>query len=253
MSSTSTSTNSRPIVEVREYELIPSEVKDYIIFTEDSSELRKYLAPLRIFAFPETGGQINVATHFYHFKDGFSERDERRAEMSKNEEWKKYLTKVKPLMQKQRTNIYEEADFVRSAEFDGKICGLKSEKGDFFSKDETCFNSKSVFEIYRYNLKCDEDNLTQFLVKYKGGLQSKLEALGEDSSTSLVTLLHSTVGHNQEVIEIWRHGEGIAAVETAHSRVSGPKEWSETIANLMKLSNSVTNTIYKPVTFSPLR
>ena len=66
--------------------MIPSEVKKYIILTERSLELRKELAPLRIFAFPETGGQINVATHFYHFKDGFSDRDERRAKMSKNEE-----------------------------------------------------------------------------------------------------------------------------------------------------------------------
>ena len=141
---------------------------------------------------------------------------------------------------------------MNSKKYDGKICGLKSKKGELYSEDETYYNSESVFEIFRYNLKCDHDNLSEFLEKYESVFESKLKELGEDSNSSLVTLLHSIVGHNQEVIEIWRHGDGIAGVKKTISRASGPKEWNEANSELLKLSNYVSNTIYKPVAFSPL-
>ena len=77
--------------------------------TTTSADLRKSLVPLRLFTVPETGGTLNVATHFYHYEGGFAERDKCRAAQGENLEWARYLGVARPCMIEQKSTVFVEA------------------------------------------------------------------------------------------------------------------------------------------------
>ena len=54
--------SSSPVVELREYQLIPGRAAEYMKLANDTAELRKSLVPLRLFSTPEVGGTLNMAT-----------------------------------------------------------------------------------------------------------------------------------------------------------------------------------------------
>ena len=58
------------------------------------AEVRKRLLPLKLFAQPETGGQLGVATHLYGYT-GHEERDARRAAAMEDPEWLAFLGETK--------------------------------------------------------------------------------------------------------------------------------------------------------------
>lgn len=239
----SSSSNIRPIVELREYELIPSKVMEYIKETTSASDLRKSLTPLRMFTMPETGGNINVATHLYYFEGGFEERNLKRQGMGMNQDWKDYLQKARPCMVNQNSTIFVEAPIVN--QMDG-ICGLKA--GNTVSSS----NTDCIFEFRRYQLKLGYDTVPLFLELYEKGLPSKLSAPGTDPSTELTTLLYSEVGQLNEVIEIWKHAS-TDAMERSRVAARSAIDWRKSIAEIANLANVFTCTIHKPLSFSPLR
>ena len=213
------------------------------------SPLREKLAPLRSFSFPDTGGSLNVATHTYYFKHGHAERDEVRKAMQENSEWQTYLEEhVYPGIQNMRSNIFVEAPLV--ANTDG-VPGL--EHGWTREPADEEDNNQCIVEIRRYNLKLGYDTVPKFLEHYGQGLPSKLTAPGTDPTTSLVTLLYSDVGRLNEVIEVWRHGHGTAAMEQSRVAARGATEWRTAIANIAELAIEFSSTIHKPTSFSPLR
>ena len=55
----------RRIIEFRLYALQIGSALKYINATRQNASLRKELFPLRLFSLPETGGQLNLATHLY--------------------------------------------------------------------------------------------------------------------------------------------------------------------------------------------
>ncbi len=245
------SSNIKPIVELREYALHPSHVVQYTQATTEAAELRKSLTPLRLFSMPETGGQLNVATHLYYFH-GFEERNSKRSAMSKSAEWKQYLKKVKPCMISQTSTIFVEAPLV--SEMDG-ICGLDPDANAtsiLNAGDTDNVAEDSIFEIRRYQLKLGYDTVPKFLKLYKEGLPSKLNAEGTDTTTALVTLLYSDVGQLNEVIEVWRHGS-TDAMERSRVAARSAQEWRNSIEKIAELATVFTNTIHKPLSFSPLR
>ncbi len=244
----------KPIVELREYNLNPSDAQVYIKTTTDGSDLRKSLTPLRSFSMPETGGILNVATHIYYFEGGFDERNERRKSMGQNSDWKAYLDKVRPCMTNQKSTIFVEAPLVQ--EMKGQVCGLAP--GNAEKMLNTCrdsggaLNPDCVIEFRKYQLKLGYDTVPNFLSLYGKGLPSKLSAPGTDPTTSLVTLLYSEVGRLNEVVEIWRHGS-TCAMERSRVAARSASEWRNSIAEIANLSNVFTSTIHKPLSFSPLR
>lgn len=235
--------NLRPIVELREYELIPSKVMEYIKETTSASDLRKSLTPLRMFTMPETGGNINVATHLYYFEGGFEERNQKRQNMGTNQDWKDYLQKARPCMVNQKSNIFVEAPIVHQMD---KISGLK------FRNEDIPSNTDSIFEFRRYQLKLGYDTIPLFLELYEKGLPSKLSAPGTDPSTQLITILYSDVGQLNEVIEIWKHGS-TDAMERSRVAARSANDWRKCIGEIANLANVFTCTIHKPLSFSPLR
>lgn len=248
----SSATTARPIVELREYEIQPSHVKHYTDLTTDASDLRKSLSPLRMFTMPETGGSLNIATHFYYFQGGFEERNEKRGQMGQSSEWKEYLKEARGYMNNQKSTIFVEAPLV--SEID-QVCGLSpgaAEQHLDAIRANDASSSDCIFEIRKYQLKLGYDTVPNFLSLYKEGLPSKLNAPGTDPTTALVTLLYSEVGQLNEVIEVWRHGS-TGAMERSRVASRSASEWRSSIAQIADLATVFTSSIHKPLSFSPLR
>ena len=251
MASSSLTTTVRPIVELREYELLPPHIKQYTDITTKASDLRKSLTPLRIFTMPETGGLLNVATHFYYYEGGLEERNEKRGQMGQSSEWKDYLKEARGYMNSQKSTIFVEAPLI--SEFD-QVCGLApgaaEQHLDAILADGD--SSECIFEIRRYHLKLGYDTVPNFFSLYKEGLPSKLNAPGTDPTTALVTLLYSEVGQLNEVIEVWRHGS-TSAMERSRVASRSASEWRSSIGKIAELATLFTSSIHKPLSFSPLR
>lgn len=244
--------STRPIVELREYELLPSKVQLYTQCTTKSSGLRKSLTPLRLFTMPETGGTLNVATHLYFYNGGFEERNEKRQLMGQSDEWKEYLKEARTCMQNQKSTIFVEAPLVNEID---QVCGLApglAESKLGLAEDNKVVDPDCIYEVRRYQLKLGYDTVPNFLSLYKNGLPSKLNAPGTDPSTALITLLYSEVGQLNEVIEIWRHGS-TDAMERSRVASRSANEWRSSIAQIANLATVFTSSIHKPLSFSPLR
>jgi hypothetical protein len=96
------STAQPPVIEIRDYLLHPSSQVNYMNITEKTSDLRKSLVPLRLFATPDTGGTLSRAIHFYYYQGGMAERDERRPKAARNTEWMQYLDESRTHVQTQQ-------------------------------------------------------------------------------------------------------------------------------------------------------
>ncbi|CAB9501726.1 NIPSNAP [Seminavis robusta] len=239
------SSTTVPIIELREYAVQPGHMEAYMEATIQSASLRTSLSPLRFFSVPETGGQLLVATHAYYYQGGHADRDATRAKMAQNPEWTAYLDTIFPYLDTAQSNIYVEAPLV--SQIDG-VVGLKSVPLPIDNHPDN-----SILELRRYQLRLGYDTVPQFLQYYGDGLPSKLAAPGTDPSTSLVTLLYTEVGRLNEVIEIWRHGNGTHAMEQSRVAARSAQEWRTAIAKIADLAIQFTSTIHKPTSFSPLR
>ena len=239
----------RPIVEMREYDLNPMYAHSYLHHTAAKADLRKQLSPLRLFCLPETGGKLNVATHLYHWRGGYQERNARKTDMASNDEWKEYIKKVQPALASQRSSLWMEAPFVY--EMPG-VTGLDMGRGESMVRMGGKYSNNAIYEVCRYKLKLGYDIIPTFLDLYAHGLPSKLEAVGSDPTSNLITLMYSTVGTLNEVIEIWRHGGGFDAMERSGAAAQNAKEWRESGSKISELTVEVTRTVFRPIAFSPL-
>jgi NIPSNAP len=234
---------SRPIVELREYAIHPHRVTEYRALTQQSSDLRKSLLPLRLFSLPETGGNLHTSTHAYYYAGGHEDRDAKRLLAAQNDDWHSYATSVLPCMASQSSSLWMEAHF----------SGAASQAVPYgLATTTTPSDAKSILEFRRYQLKLGYDTVPQFLTLYNTGLPSKLHAPGRHASTSLVTVLYSDVGRLNQVLEIWRHGDTLA-METSRTAAREAQEWQRAIADIAHLAVDFTTVIHKPEPFSPIR
>ena len=239
--------SASPNVELRQYQLHPSQTSLYTERTIESAPLRKSL-PLAFFGFPETGGTLNTAVHLYHYPGGLAERSEKRASLAKKNDWKKYLGDVKACMMLQKSEIYVEAGLVK--QFD-EIKGLQYWV-DGHGSQNISSNQKGIIELRRYQLKLGYDTVPEFLSIHNDALPSKLNAAGTHPSTDLVSILVSDIGGLNQVCEIWKHG-GENAMEQSRQASRNAKEWRKGIAAIAELAVTFDTSILKPLEFSPLR
>ena len=87
--------------------------------TTDYASVRHEHVPTRLFSLPETGGQLHGATHFYHYSDGYEQRDLVRSKMPSDERWTKYLGLIRPLINEQHSTIFTEAPLVKEFSLHG--------------------------------------------------------------------------------------------------------------------------------------
>jgi NIPSNAP len=246
-SSAAAASTNRPIVELREYAIHPQHVSEYRALTQQSSDLRKSLLPLRLFSLPETGGNLHTSTHAYYYAGGHAERDSKRLLASQNDAWQSYVASVLPCMASQSSSIWMEGHFSGAAS-QVITYGLATTT----PSDDTMANCRSILELRRYQLKLGYDTVPQFLTLYNAGLTSKLHAPGRHASTSLVTVLYSDVGRLNQVLEIWRHDDTLA-METSRAAARQAQEWQRAIADIAQLAVDFTTVIHKPEPFSPIR
>jgi NIPSNAP len=238
----------RPIVEIREYEIYPKHSAEFWQKTAQSAKLRISMAPLRFFTYPETGGKLHIATHAYYYLNGHSERDTKRQRMMDDPTWCTYVHDVLPYLKSQTSTIWVEAPLVQK--YSPLVGGLLTPP---LTSNNIKNSAKTIFEIRRYRLKLGYDTVPKFLNIYESGLSSKLNATGTHPTTALVTLLYSEVGRLNEVIEIWKHGDGSTAMEASRQAARNAPEWRSAIAEVANLAIEFTSTIHKPTSFSPMR
>ena len=250
----STSVRKAPLVELREYELHPAHAAAFLHATTKAGALRQSLAPqLRLFSFPETGGRLHTATHMYYYGGGHTERDTTRQTMAQNPDWKVYVASTRPYIQTQSSTLWVEAVSVLE-ENKNQMYGLSEvppPNGEVASSNGN--NNKCILEFRRYRLQLGYDTVPRFLNLYGSGLPSKLAAPGTDPTTSLITVMYTEVGCLNEVIEIWRHGNGSTAMEASRRAAREATQWRSSIASIADLAIEFTSTIHTPTEFSPIR
>ena len=227
-------------IELREYQLKPSDATTFLKKSNDAAELRKQLAPLRLFATTDTGGQLNTALHLYYYSS-LQQRDDARRVMRENAEWNRYAEDCsRRCCDKQSSSIFAEAAFVAET-FGGMATHCIPSSDD----------DSGIYELRRYQLILGYDTVPKFIDYYSSALGSKLEA-SKDAGSRFCSLLYTEVGSLNEVIELWRHN-GISGMQMSRvlSRQSQP--WKTAIGNIAPLALSFTNTLLKPAPFSNWR
>jgi NIPSNAP len=232
--------SATPIVELREYQLQCGNSGRFLEVTAAAEKLRKSLVPLRLFSAPDTGGMLNMMTHFYYYEGGLEQRDAARVNAAKSAEWKEYLSLSRPNVLQQRSAIFVESPLLQKH-------GLAGMKKEFIGDGK---EADVIYEIRRYKLKLGYDIVPQFMEMYGRGLPSKLSATGTDPSTSLCSLMYNEVGDLNTVIEVWRHGGGVRAMHTSRVAARTAIEWRSAINQIATLSVDFTTTIHKPLGFS---
>ena len=87
---------------------------------------------------------------------------------------------------------------------------------------------------------------------YKKGVAAKAAAPGIAPSTALVTVLFSKQNDTVIVMEIWRHDDE-EAMEQSKTAIQNCKEWKKTAAIVKANASKITNNVFKPLSFSPIR
>lgn len=240
----SSSSGVQPIVELREYSLVPQHAERFLDHTRRHADLHKSALPLRLFSVPETGGDLDKVAHLYYYEGGYAEREATRSAASENRPWQQYVRSVTPALNARSSLIFVEAPILKKHGLVG--LGASPEQQGLVGDD-------AIYEMRRYKLRLGYDTVPKFLEFYGKGLPSKLGAPDNDPSTSLVTLLYNEIGRLNEVIEIWRHGDGTAAMERSRVAARAATEWRNSIKDIAGLAIEFTNTVHKPRDFSPMR
>jgi hypothetical protein len=236
------SSSSQSVVELREDVVSPQHMNDYLQAITKNDVLRN-VSPkqLRFVSRLEVGGTTNVFSHAYFFPSGLPERQALMSDADQEHAlWKDLDSTLAPFLQSQQNSLFVEAALIQQMDLAGMA-------GQSIRKEDSTSNDNTILEYRRYYLKLGYDTVPNFLKLYGAGLPSKLNARGTDPSTSLVTLLYSEVGRLNEVIEIWRHGDGVTAMETSRVAARGASEWRSAIASIANLAIEFRSTIHRPI------
>jgi hypothetical protein len=233
---------------LREDILFPQHQGDYLQAMSsaigDISGLRGTVPPQFCFmSHPEVGGVTNVVTHAYYFEGGLKERQElarNSASSSEHRTWHQLQKSVQPFIQAHQSSLFVEAPLVKQANLEGMQRLVATKTALSISPD-------CILEVRRYYLKLGYDTVPNFLKLYGDGLPSKLEATGTDTETSLVSLIYCEVGRLNEVIEIWRHGNGVEGMEASRVAARGAQEWRKAIASIADLAIEFRTSIHRPI------
>ncbi|GMH72045.1 hypothetical protein TrLO_g6959 [Triparma laevis f. longispina] len=234
------SSSSPGIYEYRHYQLYPASVNAYVAMATESSDLRKSLVPLRLFSLPETGGDLNIASHLYYYEGGMEERDAKRKVSGGSDRWKKFVADSRVHVLAQKSLIYTEAP--------SSVLEAGDSKGGVWDGSSVTSSPDVCYEIRKYQLGLGYDAVPDFLDVFSEGLQHKVKC--QDEETQLATVMYSEVGRLNEVIEIWRHGNGVAGMAKSREMAREAPQWREAIKDMATKAEKFENVIVKPVGFS---
>lgn len=228
------------LIEIREYLVKVGEYGKYMQLTGDTAELRKSLVPLRLFLNPDTGGLLNRPFHCYVYESAV-ERDEMRGAQAANKDWIAYLKDVKPTLIEQRSHLFKEATSFLP---DGMMTGMSP----MSAAKEASTDKDPLYEIRKYQLTLGYDGVPNFMKHFNAGLPSKIDSLAP--TTELCSVMYTEIGVLNEVIEVWRHGDGSAAMQASRQNARDAPEWRSAIGQIANITTSFTNTCFRPTKFS---
>jgi hypothetical protein len=271
----------QPCIELREDFVYPKSISTYQEILVASSKTKTHGIDdfLRFISRPVLGGDLNTVIHARYFEGGLKQWQQQQEEEEKRRQhyqqgdhegtnlpgfnlsnvvrqWQD--DELLSCIQSQRSTIFIEAPFIN--DFNGQIPGLNDlDVLKFLSSDHDENRDRrtvasTILEIRKYKLHLGYDTVPNFLKLYADGLPSKLNAQGTDESTTLLTLLYSEIGRLNEVIEIWRHGNGLQGMERSRVAARSAKEWRSAITQIAELAIEFKSTVHKPLTAcSPLQ
>jgi hypothetical protein len=99
------------IVEQRTYMLYPGKVPEYLaLYEREGLAIQEPILGHLFGYFSTSVGPLNRIVHLWAY-ESFEERTRRRAQLVANEDWKAFVTKLRPLIQDQENVILEPAPF----------------------------------------------------------------------------------------------------------------------------------------------
>ena len=234
------------VVEIRSYHCKPEGITSFVKKVTSSSDLRKSLLPLRLFTVPEVGGKLNIANHMYFYPGGLTERASTRKNSGADKSWIAAVNDSRVDVDVQFSTIYTELDDVLKA---ASCQGFKDlSSGSAEAKDgEKTF--PTLYEYRRYKLQLGYDTVPRFSDLFCSGIVGKVTSVAP--STSLVTVLSSEVGSINEVIEIWRHGDGVRGMQLSRENCRKVQSWKDAVNGIAKLAIEFDTSLHVPLSFSP--
>ena len=237
-----------PLVSVTVQEIFPDKVEAFKDLIEQNASLNKSVAPLRLIAIPEkeTGNGEVVMIHY--FKGGEKERKQVVEGMKSSNDWQEFVKSADPYTLCKKSTIFKEATAIQNSD---KAAGLEP-----FAAEALNIDSPGVIEVKRANFQIkqggNDDASSKFLAMYKKGVAAKAAAPDIAPSTALVTVLFSKQNDTVTVMEIWRH-DNQEAMEQSKTAMQNCEEWKKTAAIIKKNASKITNNVFKPLSFSPIR
>ena len=96
------------------------------------------------------------------------------------------------------------------------------------------------------------DTIPLFFDYYLTNLPSRLHK--KDISSELITVLYPYMAsNNNEIIEIWRHGNGTDAMDRTRSNSRTNDDWRKAMLGISSLCDNFSTEYHKPASFSSWR
>ena len=99
------------IVEERDYHVTTGKLAELVkLYETEGIELQKSILGNLIAVFTTDVGALSTYTSLWAYED-FTQREERRATLQANDDWKVFLAKIQPLIHTQQNRILVPASF----------------------------------------------------------------------------------------------------------------------------------------------
>src|SRR5205809_517222 len=93
------------IVEKRTYTTYPGKVSEYMkIYQEEGLAIQTRILPRMVGWFTSELGELNQIVHMWAYDD-FMQRETKRKELGADKGWQAYVTKIRPLILRQESQI----------------------------------------------------------------------------------------------------------------------------------------------------
>jgi hypothetical protein len=256
------SSPSSPIIELCTGCVQPDAIGKYVRKLSQQSKLRvsdprlQHQQQLRILSITETGaGSLDTVTTVSYYEGGYAEFEASRSSLATWQEGQKITDSMNKYLRHRSSTIWVEAPFIQKLQQQQQQQTHPVVLGLAYAPDPNTqwLGDSPILEYRRYNLIVGYDTVPEFYNWYETGLTAKLKH--QDPSTSLVSVLHTEVGRLNQVLEIWRHGDGATAMQKSrHAARTNAPEWRDAIAKIADhLALDFECTIQKPLSPSPIR
>jgi|TARA_B110000003_G_scaffold272508_1_gene308523 hypothetical protein len=243
---TSATQKTGGIYEVRTYDIEPSRLDEYLAMCADSANERKKVTNEGFVGFfvTELGGDAHEVTHVYRYDD-YDARDDARNAMKRSETWTAFLKASKPMVRRQKSEIFLEATKATAS------AGMEANDVLRRAREGNGGRADGVFEWRRYQLELGYNPIPKLVDALAKGLPSKL-ASDRDGRGELVWMGYSDVGKLNQFVELWRYDcyqDHIKAREAARSADA----WRAAINEIAPMVQMFDTQLMRPAAASPIK